>query len=149
MVDPGRVRRLLDALARCRRLLEPLRDLQTEVYVREEAFSGRYLVQACAQCCIDIANHVIASSGWRTPSDFADAFTVLEENRVLDSELAKRMRRLAGLRNRLVHIYEEIDDRIVHESLAEGLQDLSLYARAVARLVDGDPSPPGETSPVS
>lgn len=33
-----------------------------------------------------------------------------------------------------MHVYEEIDDTIVHASLAEGLRDLSAYARAVATL---------------
>jgi len=32
---------------------------------------------------------------------------------VLDAEPAERMRALAGLRNRLVHVYEEVDDGIV------------------------------------
>ena len=81
-----------------------------------------------------MANHVIASSGWRTPQDFRDGFTVLEENGVLERGLAERMRALAGLRNLLVHIYAEVDDRIVRESLHEGLQDLSDFSQAMARL---------------
>lgn len=136
MVDPGRVRRLLEALSGYREGLEPLRDLSAEAYKSQQAFAGRYLVQASAQACIDVANHVIASSGWRAPVDFRDAFTVLEEQRVLNAELAERMRSLAGLRNLLVHAYEQVDDRIVHASLAEGLEDLTQYSRAVARLVE-------------
>jgi uncharacterized protein YutE (UPF0331/DUF86 family) len=93
-------------------------------------------VQASAQACIDLANHVIASSGWRTPTDFRDAFTVLEEEDAIDGELAERMRALAGLRNRLVRVYDDVDDRIVHASLAEGLDDLSRFARVIARLAE-------------
>ncbi|MGI8904498.1 MAG: type VII toxin-antitoxin system HepT family RNase toxin [Solirubrobacteraceae bacterium] len=136
MVDPGRVRRLLEALSAYRDRLAPLRDLPSADYEGDAAFAGRYLVQASAQACIDIANHVIASSGWRAPADFRDAFTVLEQHAALDGELAERMRELAGMRNRLVHIYEEVDDRIVHESLPQGLEDLSSYAQAIARLLD-------------
>ncbi len=135
MVDPGRVRRLLDSLDEYRRRLEPLRDLDAREYETDHAFAGRYLVQASAQVSIDLANHVIASSGWRAPADFRDSFTVLEENDVLDSELADRMRTLAGLRNRLVHVYEEVDDAIVHDSLPSGLDDLSRFAQAIALLV--------------
>lgn len=144
MVDADRVRRLLESLARYSSCLSTLHDLAADRYVREQAFAGRYLVQASAQICIDLANHVIASSGWRTPRDFRDAFTVLEEHRVIDANLAERMRALAGMRNRLVHIYEEIDDRIVHGSLADGLADLDGFSRAIARLAledDGAPPP--------
>lgn len=137
MVDAERVRRLLETLAEYRHELERLRDLPVEIYKRDQAFAGRYLVQACAQTSIDLANHVIASSGWRTPCDFRDAFTVLEEHEVLDADLAEHMRQLAGLRNRLVHIYEQIDDAIVHASLREAVADLSRFAQAIARLVSG------------
>lgn len=136
MVDPGRVRRLLEDLADYRGKLATLSELRAAEYQGDRAFAGRYLVQVSAQVCIDMANHAIASSGWRTPADFRDAFTVLEEEGVLDGELAERMRALAGLRNRLVHVYEEVDDRIVHESLSEGLNDLSSFSRAIARLAE-------------
>jgi uncharacterized protein YutE (UPF0331/DUF86 family) len=134
MVDPARVRQLLEALEEYRSQLERLRDLPAAEYQGDSAFAGRYLVQASAQACIDMANHVIASSGWRAPQDFRDSFTVLEENGVIEAGLAERMRALAGLRNRLVHIYAEVDDRIVRESLPEGLQDLSDFSQAMARL---------------
>lgn len=136
MVDPSRVRRLLEALAGYRARLETLSELPPAEYQEDTAFAGRYLVQASAQSCIDMANHVIASSGWRTPADFRDSFTVLEENGAIDGDLAERMRALAGLRNRLVHLYEEVDDRIVHESLREGLADFSEFSQAMARLAE-------------
>lgn len=138
MVDPDRVRRLLGSLSAYRDRLAELRDMDAERYVREQALAGRYLVQVSAQSCIDIANHVIASEGWRVPADFRDAFTVLEEKGVLEGELAERLRALAGLRNRLVHVYEEIDDAIVHAALDAGLADLDAFAMAVARFVEAD-----------
>lgn len=138
MVDPDRVRRLLAALARYHGRLRELRALPVEEYVSDHAYAGRYLVQAAAQLCIDLANHVIASEGWRVPSDYRDTFTVLEEQDVIDAGLAERMRRLTGLRNRLVHLYEEVDDARVHAALAAGLADLDTYAGEIARLVDTD-----------
>jgi uncharacterized protein YutE (UPF0331/DUF86 family) len=134
MVDPARVTRLLEALSQYRQRLDALRALPAGEYTGDRALAGRYLVQASAQVCIDLANHVIASSGWRAPTDFRDAFTVLEEQGVLAPDLAERMRALAGLRNRLVHVYEDIDDGIIHASLAEGLIDLAEYAQAIADL---------------
>ncbi len=142
MVDPDRVRRLLGSLSDYRDRLAELREMETDAYVREQALAGRYLVQVSAQSCIDIANHVIASEGWRVPADFRDAFTVLEENGVLDPRLAERLRALAGLRNRLVHLYEEIDDATVHRALGAGLDDFDAFGAAVARLVDDEADRP-------
>jgi uncharacterized protein YutE (UPF0331/DUF86 family) len=121
MVDPGRVRRLLEALEAYRRGLIDLGRLDPEDYAAHEAFAGRYLVQISAQLCIDLAGHVVSSSGWRAPEDYRDTFTVLEEHGVLEPPLAERLRDLAGLRNRLVHLYEDVDD-------------LDRFAQVIARL---------------
>lgn len=135
MVDAERVRRLLGALAGYREQLAGLRALPRDTYLADQALAGRYLVQVSAQTCIDLANHVTASEGWRVPVDFRDAFTVLEEHEVLVADLAERLRALAGLRNRLVHVYEDIDDGLVHGALEEGIADLDAFAGAIARLI--------------
>lgn len=138
MVDSARVRRLLDLMASYRGQLESLAAAAPEEYVGERAYAGRYLVQATAQAAIDIANHVIASSGWRVPRELREAFTVLEEHKVIDPKLADQMRELAGLRNRLVHTYGDVDDSVVHASLAGDLDDLNQYAKAIAAFVERD-----------
>lgn len=134
MVDLDRLHQRLELLADYLRELRRLRDLPVAEYLRHEAYAGRYLVQVAAQTCIDLANHVIASEGWRAPRDFGDSFSVLHECGVIDDALAGRLRGLAGLRNRLVHVYDEIDDVRVHEALTAGLADLDAFATAVARL---------------
>lgn len=106
-------------------------------YIAEHGFAGRYLVQSSAQVCIDLAHHVISSEGWRSPRDLRDSFTVLEEQGALSAELSERMRALTGLRNRLVHVYEEVDDALVHSYLEQGLADLDSFARAITRLLEG------------
>lgn len=127
MVDADRVRRLLDLLERYRCLLaEDLPD----------PFRRRHLVQTCAQICIDLAQHVIAADGHRVPRDYGDAFRVLAEVGVLESRLAERMVALAGARNVIVHLYVEVDDELLAAAVrGGGLDDLSDFARAVARLV--------------
>lgn len=134
MVDLDRVHTRLELLAGYLRELRRLRDLPVADYLEGDAYAGRYLVQVAAQTCIDLANHVVASEGWRAPRDFGDAFTVLDENRVIDGALAGRLRGLAGLRNRLVHVYDAIDDARVHAALATGLADVEDFARAIAAM---------------
>lgn len=57
---------------------------------------------------------------------------------MLDGALAARLRALAGLRNRLVHLYDDVDDARVHEALDTGLEDLDGFAQSIARLVEKD-----------
>ena len=126
MVDPTRLGRLLSRLEEYRSLLA---ESTTDVYRR------RYLVQTAAQICIDLAQHVIASEGFRPPNGYADAFTVLAEEDVIETHLSTRLRDLAGARNVIAHLYAEVDDERLARSLVEGgLTDLSAFARAIASL---------------
>jgi len=146
MVDPDRLHYRLDLLGGYLTELRRLRDLDRSAYLRE-AYAGRYLVQVAAQTCIDLGAHLIASEGWRAPRDFADTFTVLMENGILPEVLAGRLRALAGLRNRLVHVYDVVDDARVHELLAAGLTDVEAFAQALARLAVQQTRPPTPQSP--
>lgn len=67
MVDRDRLQHRLELLAGYVRELHRLRELPVDEYLGTERYSGRCLVQVVAQTCIDLANHVIASEGWRAP----------------------------------------------------------------------------------
>jgi len=54
---------------------------------------------------------------------------------VIPAELAKRLAPAAGLRNRLVHEYDEIDDQIVLKAVSEARRTLRDYVAAIERHV--------------
>lgn len=51
-------------------------------------------------------------------------------------ELARRIAACAGLRNRLVHEYDELDPEKVHEALATAVEDVPQYLDAVRSFLD-------------
>jgi len=85
------------------------------------------------ECCIDIANHIIASENFRFPKDNADSFTVLVERLVLPADLDEPLRNMARFRNRLVHLYGEVDDERVHAYLQDSLGDMERFLTAIAQ----------------
>ena len=68
-----------------------------------------HLLQMAVEICLDIANHFIADEGWRAPTSNRDAFQVLFEKEVVSEDLLKRCQSMAGFRNILVHMYENVD----------------------------------------
>jgi len=124
-------------LSNLRHYLATLRDLAA---TPREAFLGnpdkignaKYHLVIAVECCIDIANHVIASENYRFPSDNADSFTSLVEAGVLPRESEERLRAMARFRNRLVHLYSHVDDGRVYESLRDDLLDIDSSASAIA-----------------
>ena len=86
--------------------------------------SAKYYLQVSIECCLDVANHIIAAEGFRSPRDYADSFKVLQDEGLITDQLGNRLRQMAKLRNRLVHLYGDIDDKSVHKFICEDLKDI-------------------------
>jgi uncharacterized protein YutE (UPF0331/DUF86 family) len=120
-------------LARLEMLLRQLRRVaavERDTFLAEEmlrASTERWLHLA-AECALDLAHHLIADRGWKTPSTYREAFQVLRDEDVLSAELARQMEQWAGLRNILVHLYLEVDHERLHEFLQNDLDQLESFA---------------------
>jgi uncharacterized protein YutE (UPF0331/DUF86 family) len=108
-----------------------------ERYLRDaglQAQAERWL-QLCAESVLDVAAHVIADSGLRTPTTYRESFQILAESDMLDEALAKQMERWAGLRNVLVHLYLDVDHDILFDILQNDLGQVEAFVQAVVRSV--------------
>lgn len=77
----------------------------------------------------------LSAQSYRAPKDYRDVFTVLEENDILSAELTRNLRQMAGLRNRLVHLYWEIDDEQLFDYLQNELSDFDEVAQQIVAFV--------------
>lgn len=103
-----------------------------ELFADKARLGGaRYYLQVAVECCIDVANHIIARHDWRSPRSYADSFAVLAEHQVLPAEFLVTARKMVGMRNRLVHLYWEVDDETVWETLQNNLDDFDRFKAAV------------------
>lgn len=80
---------------------------------------------------IDLNYHLLTASGHAPPADYHASFVALAGMGVLDHEFAARVARAAGLRNRLVHDYDDFDPALVFEALEAALLDIPRYLAAV------------------
>lgn len=105
MVDPGRVRSLLDRLAEETRQLERLAEASPDELLNDQVILAavKYGFVVSIETCIDAAQHIISSEGLRTPDSFAEAFAIVSEARFLPKELVPRLQEMARFRNLLVH----------------------------------------------
>jgi uncharacterized protein YutE (UPF0331/DUF86 family) len=135
MVDPGRLRALLDRLGE---ELSHLRRLSerppAQVLADPDLLAAvKYRFVVAIETCIDVGEHVIASEGLRAPADFADVFAVLGEAGFLPAEDVAGFQGMARFRNLLVHGYQRVDDQRVVEILGSRLADFEAFRSAVAR----------------
>ena len=82
---------------------------------------------------IDINYHLITGSSHPPPADYFTSFLKLADLAILDRAFAERLAPSAGLRNRLVHEYDEIDPAKVFEAIARTQPDVIVYARAIEK----------------
>jgi uncharacterized protein YutE (UPF0331/DUF86 family) len=117
--------------------LRAFRRYSREEFVRESGLhhlAERFLHLAC-ESVLDMAHHVISDEGYRQPDNYRDAMTVLAEQGVVETELARRLRDWMGFRNVLVHSYIGLDHGRSHDFILRDLGDLEDYARAMASLL--------------
>jgi uncharacterized protein YutE (UPF0331/DUF86 family) len=55
-----------------------------------QAQAERWL-QLAAECALDLAHHLIADRGWKTPATYREAFEILRAEGVLDTRLSEQM----------------------------------------------------------
>ncbi|NOZ07057.1 MAG: DUF86 domain-containing protein [Chloroflexi bacterium] len=106
----------------------PEEDLVTDLLKQGAA---RYYFQVAVEACLDVAHHVIARQQWRKPETYADAFAVLAEQGVVDKDFLPTLARMARFRNRLVHLYWEVDPNTIYQILQENLADFDRFKTLV------------------
>jgi uncharacterized protein YutE (UPF0331/DUF86 family) len=99
--------------------LEPIRKLTRREY-REDLYRRKAterLLQELIEAAIDINVHLISQMGQPIPDDYYQSFMKAGELKIISADLAHRLAPSAGLRNRLVHEYDAIEDKLILESV--------------------------------
>jgi uncharacterized protein YutE (UPF0331/DUF86 family) len=133
VVDPETLASILGNLRGFLQKLAILADLPEHEFLERftNVESAKHLLQVSIECCLDIAHHIVADDGYRTPSDYYDSFVVLNENDILPDQIMPVLRQMVSFRNRVVHLYWEVDDAAVYKILNENLGDFNVYIQHI------------------
>jgi len=101
---------------------------------RNEVVAERLLERIIGRM-IDINFHVITEQTLSPPTDYHGSFAQLEKLNILTSEEAARFAKLAGLRSRLSHEYNGIDEKIIHQVVKELVAELPTYIEGIKSFV--------------
>jgi uncharacterized protein YutE (UPF0331/DUF86 family) len=126
MVSSQKIAEKLIALDEFLLLLKEIGSISSEAFLKDKILIGsaKYYLQVSIECCLDIANHIIASERFRAPKDYADSFKILEEMNIVSGKLSQKLQQMAKFRNRLVHLYGEIDNQYVYDFMREDIDDI-------------------------
>ncbi len=138
MIDREIVAIRLSKLREALRRLKAIAAKPKEEYLESETDQAlaEHFLRIALEAMLDTGNHIISAKGWKKPLQLRDIPLILAEKGVIPRELGTRLARATGLRNRLVHLYAEIDHQVLFNVLQEDLGDLESFATAVAALVE-------------
>jgi uncharacterized protein YutE (UPF0331/DUF86 family) len=100
--------------------------------------SAKHLFQVSVECCIDVSNHIIASERFRSPKTYADAFEILGEQGIIANESLPTLRQMVQFRNRLVHLYWEVDAEVIYDILQRNLEDFEIFTKQILKYLSAD-----------
>lgn len=138
MIDRELVNRKMVLIVEDLRRLEALAAKGREAYLAsdvDETLAERYLERMIGRM-IDVNYHLLTESGEPPPRDYFESFTALSRLGTLPAEFAVRIAPCAGLRNRIVHAYDDLDPARVFDALAAALTDVPLYLAQIRGFVD-------------
>lgn len=107
--------------------LEELKQLSEKEFLGDfrNIYSAKYLLQTSIEAMLDISNHIVARNQWSKIESNRDSFEALYKNGIIPQEYIDRFFLMAKFRNRIVHMYIDIDDKVIYNILKNNIQDLT------------------------
>ena len=97
--------------------------------------SAKHLLQVSIETMGDICDHIIAKNRLGTPDSLADSFATLARNGYISRENADTYTVMARFRNKVVHLYQEINDEEIYKILQNNLKDFTLFLAEISKLM--------------
>jgi len=95
--------------------------------------AAKHLLQVSIEAMLDVSNHIIARKRFRSPKTYAEVFSILVEQKILPKEKEKNFMQMAKFRNRVVYLYQEVDDKEVYKILRNDLDDFREFISAIIK----------------
>ena len=92
-------------------------------------------LQVAIQILIDVGSHLVAKLGLGAPDSSRDLLERMERAGYLAAGATLRFGRIFAFRNRIVHLYDRVDDEIVFGVVRDHLADLEELGGTYAELI--------------
>ena len=137
MVDKSLILRKLAELEKCLEQIKEYSNITVDEYSNDWKIQRivERTLQMMIENCVDIASHIISDRKYRIPKSYADTFSILHKEGVLEKNLFEQMEKMAKFRNIVVHHYDKVDAVIVVNILKRHLGDFRDYRNAIVAVL--------------
>ena len=92
------------------------------------------LLQLIVEVACDINSFVLSKRGV-TAESYHDSFTKMGEAGIIEKDIASKLARTTGLRNRIIHEYGEYKDEVVYKNISIFIEFYGKYLKILASKV--------------
>jgi uncharacterized protein YutE (UPF0331/DUF86 family) len=113
--------------------IKSVTDMEKDIFIQEkkDIFSLRYLIIGAVESMANICNHILTRVTGQVPKGYPDCFEKLFHNKIITEELSDKLKKIASLRNIIIHKYWQIDDCKVFKSTKENIGDFEEFLRQI------------------
>ena len=135
------IRSKLDIIPENLRKLELFRAMEYDEFKSDfrNIDSALHRLQTSIQALVDIGGYIVASLGLRTPSTSGEIIEILVENGFINPALRDRYISMTQFRNRIVHLYDDIDRKVLFRLLQEESADIRELYRTLVMIIEENP----------
>ena len=136
-IDAALIKRKIEHILSYLEELKPIAKISFEEFVGDKRNfrTAERDIQLIVDTAVDINNHLVVASGSLPPNDYFESFIKLSNLQIFPKQFAERIAQSAGLRNRLVHEYEEIDLSRLFEDLENDIRDYQEYCEYIIKYI--------------
>lgn len=137
-IEPVIVLSKLDFMMKYLDNLKRFESVTLEEYLADykEQLVVERLLQLIIQVAIDVNKYFLKELQLEQPESNFETFIEIGRRGIITMELAEKLAPSGSLRNRLVHLYEEIDPVKVYKAIYNALQNYPIYQRQVTSYLD-------------
>lgn len=112
--------------------LQKLSNLSKEDFLKNDrpAIAESYLRRSL-EAIFDIGRHIVAKRAGKGIIEYKKIVPELFNLNIISEELSKKLRLMAGYRNRLVHFYQDVSDEELYIILKSRLGDVSDFIEEI------------------
>jgi len=135
MVYTNVIRRKLINLSEYIEELEPFLEYSYEQYISNYFIkrTAERLIQLIVENMVDINSIIISEMNHAPAKDYYSSFEIIGELGVIPINFANELAPCTGMRNRLVHEYDKIQDKIVFDSIKKVIEMVNQYIEYISK----------------
>src|SRR3989344_3433168 len=139
MIDKERVKSKIKIVKQEREYLRDFEGMKYQEFLNtkniHQYYGAVHHLQVAVQAVLDIAQHIASYQRFRSYTSNKEVFEVLKDNNVIKQTTATSMTIAVGLRNVIVHQYEEVDPEKVYDIIQNHLEDLDMFILEIDKYI--------------